>query len=80
MEQINNKEILSGYETLSFYDKTLFISISLGQIAKIMLRRTYLLKEINSQIPKKSIKELLLLCSEVLHVMLKKVFTKKAMV
>ena len=80
MEQIKNKEILSGYETLSFDDKTLFISISLGQIVKIMLRRTYHLKEINSQIPIKSIKELLLLCSEVVHVTLKRVFTKKAMV
>lgn len=76
MKRINNKETPNDYETISFYRKILFISISL--MVKIILRRIYDRKEIESQIPRKSVKELLLLSTELVHVMLKMVFTNKA--
>ena len=72
--------LMIKHYSLSFDDKTLFISIFFEQMVKIMFGKTYHLNKFNSQISKKSVKELLMLCSLVEHVRLKTVFTDKPMV
>ena len=51
----------------SFDVKLLFTSISLDKAIGIILQRIYNRNEITTQIPKKVMKELLLLCTKEVH-------------
>ena len=56
-----------GYQMISFDVKSLFTSIRLDKTIEIILQRIYNRNEITTQIPKKVMKELLLLCKKEVH-------------
>ena len=68
IEQIKYDKIPEGtYQKLPFDVKSLFTSIPLNETIEITLERIYDRKEINTDIPKTIMKEMLLLCTKNVH-------------
>ena len=55
------------HQKMSFDVKSLFTSIPLNKTIEITLERIYDRKEINTDIPKTIMKEMLLLCTQNVH-------------
>ena len=66
-ESIKHKKIPTGYQMISFDVKSLFTSIPLDKTIEILLQRIYNRYEITTQISRKVMKELLLLCTKEVH-------------
>ncbi len=64
IELIGNKKIPAGYELVSFDVKSLFTNVPLETTINIILKRIYNNNEIKTSIPRKDMKELLLLCTK----------------
>ena len=71
IEQIKYDKIPEGYQVMSFVVKSLFTSIPLNKTNEITLERIYDRKEINIDIPKTIMKEILLLCTKDVHFLFK---------
>ena len=71
IEQIKHDKIPEGYQVMSFDVKSLFTSIPLNKTNEITLERIYDRKEINIDIPKTIMKEILLLCTKDVHFLFK---------
>ena len=67
IEQIKYDKIPEGYQMMSFDVKPLFTSIPLTKTIEFTLERIYDWKEINTNIPKTIMKEMLLLCTKDVH-------------
>ena len=67
IKSIKHKKIPTGYQMTFFDIKSLFTSIPLDKTIEIILQRIYNRNEITTQIPKKVMKELLLLCTTEVH-------------
>ena len=67
IEQIKYDKIREGFKMMPFEVKSLFTSIPLNKTTKITLEWIYDRKELNTDIPKSVMKEMLLLCTMDAH-------------
>ena len=67
IEQIKYDKIPKGYQMMLFDVKSLLTSIPLNKTIEIALQQIYDQKEINTDIPKTTMKETLLLCTKDVH-------------
>ena len=67
VQSIKHEKIPAGYQMISFDIKSLFTGIALDKTIEIILQRIYNRNEITTQIRKKVMKELLLLCTREVH-------------
>ena len=67
MEKMKQETIPDGYEMPFFDVKSLFTNVPLERTIGITLERIYDRKEINTQITRSEMKELLTLCSKNVH-------------
>ena len=81
VKSIKHEKIPTGYQVISFDTKSLCTSIPLDKTTEIKLQRIYNRNEITTEISKKVMKELLLLCTrEVLFALIVMEFINKMMV
>ena len=64
---MKEQRIPPGYQMVSFDVVSLFTNIPLEQITNIIIKRIYDKNEINTNIPKQEMKELLYLCTKNAH-------------
>ena len=64
---IRKQMVPDGYQMVSFDVTSLFTIVPLDETTEIILRRVYIDQEINTNIPKKEMKELLHLCIKNVH-------------
>ena len=67
MENIKQERIPNGYKMISFGAESLFTNVPLKKTIDITLERIYDCKEINTQITRFEMKELLTLCTKNVH-------------
>ena len=67
VNHIRKQKVPDGYHIVSFDVTSLFTNVPLDETIEIILRRVYIDKEINTNIPKKEVKELLHLCPKNVH-------------
>ena len=67
IKAIKQEKIPAGYQMISFDLKTLFTSIPLNKTIEIIFQRIYNCNLITTQIPKKVMEELQLLCTKEVH-------------
>ena len=68
MEKIKQETIPNGYEMVSFDTKSLFTNVDLEKTIIVTLERICDRKEINTQITSPEMKELLILCTKIVHI------------
>ena len=66
-KRLKKMRIPPGYKMVSFDVVSLFTNVSLDETIDIIIKRIYDKKEINTDIPKKEMRELLYLCTKNAH-------------
>ena len=67
IEQFKNINTLENSKLVSFEVSLLFTIVPFGYTTDIILRRIYRVKEINTRIYHEEMRELLLLCTKIVH-------------
>ena len=67
IDKLKNERVPRNHTLVSFDVKSLFTNVPLDKTIDIILRRIYKEKEIHTEIPRKEMKELLLLCTKNVH-------------
>ena len=64
VNHIRKQKVPDSYHIVPFDFTSIFTNVPLDETIEIILRRVYIDQEINTNIPKKEMKELLLLCTK----------------
>ena len=67
INHIKKQKVPSSYKMISFNVILLFTNVSIDATIDIILKRIYERKEINTSFTKQELKELILLCTKVVH-------------
>ena len=69
IEKVKVKEVLNGYQIVSFNVKSLFTNVPLDRTIDTVLRKIYDKHELETSITRSEMKELLILYTKIVHFM-----------
>ena len=77
MSKVKQMELHENYQIISFDVKSLFTNVPLNDTIDILLRRVYIDSEINTNLTKKELKEIILLFTKDVHFTCNNLYTNK---